>query len=1067
MIRKTLVSLVALMAILAVTAGASQIDNEYVYTISRALFENYTFTQLDDFHEQDVIHAAKKLGFDRELSEAEVVKLRCIIGAIEMPHVSPLWHGDVTPTPTGKPARPQITLGKVDGSNAFDLVWNNDGVADSAKNAISDIAVTSPSNDLDQDGKPEIVVTCKLHTLSSPPYSYVSRVIVFENTADNTFSQVWFHDFTQNYAAAADTQHTRVTRVELGDLDGDGDLEIICGVRCQIYAKTDYGCIRVFNWDGVPGSDNYGTQPASTYDLNKTGAQWATAMAVGNIDDDANLELVVGENVANYGYVLDVTGNFGTAVTWNQEYCDSIGAGSPYAACIGDADGDGAMEFYITRWWDVRLHTYEYDSVGDSIIHYGYIQVESSGDHYSWEGTKIANFDGDAYSEVYMTARSGNLWVFTNTGDVSTATKHLLYSAGSALYGGVVGDQDHGPGSDGGDLYCVSGTNVYDFEFTGSDVTNPSDYTLYTIFQETSTNFLMVGAGDSLDLDGEHEVVAGQDEWSDTTRVLYVLEHGEFAAHDVGTQTISPTYSTVGQNNVQANIKNFGANDEDDFYVYWETDTGDTGSYFYDDTLPFQQDDDVLLGWIPDTTGLVNMTVWTDLAGDENASNDTLSRNIFVYPPESGQYSYEYTTESSNRVRGIGVFGNDDFCVGVKNSPYSLEFYHSAPDSPDVIVTYWENPGDPGDHIDLIWSWGIGIDSDLNAYLTNQDLMQSVLVFDYDGNSTVHRLELGQDVTPLGTGYPTACDIDDSGYVYVAYYMYNPAGEGNGDQIEVYDKLANWNDATHTAPLMTSFEPAAYVCEGMCVNGDGSVIWVTNRSDYGYAGNVTRWTGSPTTGYTQDTTFAGDGTMEVPGRVRGIDLAPDGDIYVISDVNVEFAGDKVLIADGTTGVLEATVDVDSPTGDHNDPYDIEFSLVGEIDLSAGRAGETPPFDDDIYLSWSLPTATALYVTHQYGWYVDKWEGPGFKGVSSYAVYRDTLPDFVPGPGNLLGTTPNSYYLDETGAGNTSLNYYYIVKATGTPGYTSKSTTAGEFDKSLLEVKKKGAPQRTVTKSKTR
>jgi hypothetical protein len=145
---KVIVLLIA-MTVLMTTAAtwASQIDNEYVYSISKALFENYTFAELDNFHEQDVIHAARELGFQRELTEAEVIKLRCIIGAIEMPYVSPLWHEGYTPTPTGKPARPEITLGKVDGSNAFDLVWQNDGVADSAKYAISDIATTGPDNE--------------------------------------------------------------------------------------------------------------------------------------------------------------------------------------------------------------------------------------------------------------------------------------------------------------------------------------------------------------------------------------------------------------------------------------------------------------------------------------------------------------------------------------------------------------------------------------------------------------------------------------------------------------------------------------------------------------------------------------------------------------------------------------------------------------------------------------------------------------------------------------------------------------------------------------------------------
>ncbi|MCK4272586.1 hypothetical protein KAX22_08045, partial [bacterium] len=81
MIRKTLVSLVALIAILAVTAGASQIDNEYVYAVKRALEQNYNAREMLDWHEQEVLHAAKELGFQREPSPAEVVKLLCLIGA--------------------------------------------------------------------------------------------------------------------------------------------------------------------------------------------------------------------------------------------------------------------------------------------------------------------------------------------------------------------------------------------------------------------------------------------------------------------------------------------------------------------------------------------------------------------------------------------------------------------------------------------------------------------------------------------------------------------------------------------------------------------------------------------------------------------------------------------------------------------------------------------------------------------------------------------------------------------------------------------------------------------------
>jgi len=1033
---KAIVLLVALTVLMAVgLTSASQIDNDYVYAISKALFDNYGLGTLGQMYEQDVIHAARELGFHRELTEAEVVKLRCIIGAIEMPYVSPLWHEGLDPTPTGKPAPPQITIGKVDGSNAFDLIWQNDGVADSAEYAISDIATTGPSNDLDNDGKPEIVVTCKNVSNNSVAY-----VVIFEQTANNSFAQVWWHDFAADYAKA-DTSHIRATRVELGDLDGDGDLDIICGVRCVVTAKTDFGCVRVFAWDGVDGSDNYGTDPATTYNLGIAGNQWATAMVTGNIDEDAALELIVAENVTNKAFVMDITGTLGGAVTWNLEYDDGITSGSPYAAAVGDCDGDGNMEFYITRWNNLRLHTYEWNAVGDSIDHYGYVQLETV-DDYSWEGTKVANFDGNAYSEVYVPGTAGNLWVFTNTGDVSTASYTKLDAAGLSFFGAAVGDQDHGPTTDGGDFYaCVAGGAIYDYEFVGTDVTNIADYTRYTIFNDpNSISGLMCAVGDSLDLDGEHEVVVGNAEAIQNPSV-FVIEHGEFALHDVGVQSITPVWTTVGQSPVEATVMNFGASNETNLDVNWSTDTGDSGTENIASLLS-QETDDVSIPWTADTTGRVTMTVWTSMPGDENTLNDTASATIFVYPAESMDYSYVYETESPARTRGVGVFGNDDYCVGVKNSPYSIEFYHDAPDSPNVINTYWENPGDPGDHIDLIWSWGIGVDSDLNAYLTNQDSMQSVLVFDYDGNSTTHRLELGVDDN--GLSYPTACDIDDSGYVYIAFYINGPA---TTDQVKVYDKLANWNDATHTAPMITSFEPGAYVSEGMCVSGDGSTIWVTNRSAPPSLGDVTRWTGSPTGGYVQDTTFAGDGTLNIPGFVRGVELAPNGDIFVCSDANTEFNNETIIIADGTTGEMKGFIDIDDPGTYHASPYDLDFSLVGQLDLTAQKGG-----GDDIYLSWNLPTATAMYVTHQYGWYVAKWEGPGFKGASSYAVYRDTVPDFAPGSGNLVTTTPNSYYLDDGAAGDTGIEYYYIVKATGTPGYTSKSATIGEFDKSLLNVK---------------
>jgi hypothetical protein len=1068
--RNVIVGLVTLTVLLgAIGAAAGQKKDQSTWAIKRALFENYTPDELIDMREKDLIQTVKQLGFDREIPPAEVDKLLCLIGAYDMPYVSPHWLPDEIPASLGKPQPPEIIPGKVDGFNVFADVWY-DSANDSCDNTIGDIVCTNKNNDLDQDGKPEIVVAVRGYYGTG-----VERVVVFENTGDNSFVQVWDYDLRKPYGANPDTSIIRCERVEVTDLDNDGKLEIVAGVYIRTYGKTDYGCLRVFEWTG---SDNdYGTAPISNFNLNISQTPpnwtWITAMATGDLDNDGQQELVACENRTNHTYVVEVDGTFETTPTWNVEYVDSITVGSPYAACVGDADGDGRMEFYVTYWDSLTLHTWENTGAADTYAHVDSVMILSwesgGGDDYSWEGTVVANFDGNAYSEVYVTAAiHKSLFVFTNSGDVSNTTLDTLVWYDSQYYfPAAVGDQDHGPGSDGGDIYIGGGGGrVYNYEFTGTDVTNIADYTKYTIFSHISSASWIRGIDvmDSLDLDDEHEVVIGTDALSDVPSPCVVLEHSDLWPHDLRSKTVT-NYTYLGQSDIQAVIENYGLNPESGFNVKWSTDTGDMGSVPYSDTLATLAEDTVALGWTADTVGVVGMTVWTDLSGDDDNSNDTTFQNIYVYPPETAQYSYAYTTESSHRIRGIGVFGNDDYVVGVKTTNYSLEYYHNAPADPDAIVTSWTNPDSLSDQIALTYNWGIGIDPDQNVYLANQDLMQSVLVFDYDGNSTPHRLELGQDVSPNAWGYPTALDIDDSGYVYVAYYIYNPAGPENGDQVEVYDKLANWNDVNHTATLMTSFEPPAYVIEGLCVNGDGSVLWISNRSLPPSIGDVTRWTGSPAGGYTQDMTFAGDGTMEVPGFVRAIDLAPDGDIYVCSDDDVASrAGANIIIADGTTGELKYTIDIEgAPRSGYFSCYDVEFSLVGEIDLSAQKAG------DDVFLSWAAPgAATAFYLTHQWGWYTDKWEGAGFKGITSYEVYRDTVPDFIQGPATFLDSTSNTYYLDTSSeVGNTDLNHYYIVKSVGTLSYRSNSVTVGEYDKDVSNAKKKSAQDRTTVKRKSR
>jgi len=105
------------------------------------------------------------------------------------------------------------------------------------------------------------------------------------------------------------------------------------------------------------------------------------------------------------------------------------------------------------------------------------------------------------------------------------------------------------------------------------------------------------------------------------------------------------------------------------------------------------------------------------------------------------------------------------------------------------------------------------------------------------------------------------------------------------------------------------------------------------------------------------------------------------------------------------------------------------------DLRVMRAFSTSvPGSKDIRLIWSAVTA-------------DTTGAP--MTVDGYVVYRDILPDFVPGPATELGATANTTYLDAGAAGNTGSQYFYFVNARKATLESLPSQCVGEFDADLM------------------
>ena len=365
---------------------------------------------------------------------------------------------------------------------------------DSVLSGLTSIRGANYIDDLLGDGNSAIAVT---------NYSY-GTVQVFANTGtDNQIELKWVSP--TDLSAGGSTPRY----VAFGDLDNDGLNEVI-------FQLAGIGVV-IFEWDGIPGSYNFGTQPSQIINFealagasNSGNAEYFEIL---DVDGDGENEITIAMNSSpnenDRYYVISAVGNWITnqpgfsGFTLEGEFVRTnladyaVDGGSPYAMISADLNGNGKKEILLHNWNLKNIvpitvpsaNTYTLPSTTN-----GNIQLGEGVDDVALFSGVAADFDNDGREEVYLPTYPGQDgnggyphkgWLHMihyganeATNQITAANVTLLDMvdiSGLSQFGIGYGDVD-GNGKPNIYIGGGTGTNIITAEYQGGDITDPANW---------------------------------------------------------------------------------------------------------------------------------------------------------------------------------------------------------------------------------------------------------------------------------------------------------------------------------------------------------------------------------------------------------------------------------------------------------------------------------------------------------------------------------------------------------------------------------------------------------------